>query len=109
MALRIGFARSRDLLFTGRRVSAAEAFTFGLVERLSEADGLDAMLDELLQQFSACAPRALRNTKEQLLRFEREGAAGVGDDKAAEQALFEADGIEGIRAFLERRTPLFPP
>jgi enoyl-CoA hydratase/carnithine racemase len=109
LALRIGFARSRDLLFTGRRVSAAEAFTFGLVERLSEADGLDAMLDELLQQFSACAPRALRNTKEQLLRFEREGAAGVGDDKAAEQALFEADGIEGIRAFLERRTPLFPP
>jgi len=109
LALRIGFARSRDLLFTGRRVSAAEGYTLGLIDRVTEADGLDAVLDELLQQFSACAPRALRKTKQQLLRFEREGAAGVGDDKAAEQALFEADGIEGIRAFLERRTPRFPP
>jgi enoyl-CoA hydratase/carnithine racemase len=109
LALHIGFARSRDLLFTGRRVSAEEAFRLGLIERVSEADGLDAALDALIQEFAACAPRALRKTKEQLLRFECDGAAGVRDDTAAEQALFEADGIEGIRAFLDRRTPRFPP
>jgi enoyl-CoA hydratase/carnithine racemase len=109
LALRVGSARARDLLFTGRRVAAAEAFAVGLVGRLSAADGLDAVLDELLGQFAACAPRALRKTKRQILRFEREGAPGVRDDTLAEEALFAADAAEGICAFVERRAPRFPP
>jgi enoyl-CoA hydratase len=109
LALRVGFARSRDLLFTGRRVAAAEALDLGLVERVTEVDALDTVLNELLEQFAACSPRSLRMTKQQLLRFEREGAAGVQGDKLAEEALFGMDGIEGIRAFLERRSPRFPP
>jgi len=109
LALRIGFARSRDLLFTGRRVSAQEAFELGLLQRLSGADGLDAVVDEVLGQFAACSPGALRKTKRQLLRFERSGAAAVGDDTLAEDSLFDADAIEGIAAFLERRPPRFLP
>lgn len=109
LALRVGFARSRDLLFTGRRVGAREAFDLGLIERLSGADGLDAVLDEVLGQFAACSPGALRETKRQLLRFERSGAAAVGDDTLAEEALFAADAIEGIAAFLEHRPPRFLP
>jgi enoyl-CoA hydratase/carnithine racemase len=109
LALRVGFARSRDLLFTGRHVSAAEAFELGLIERLSETDGLDGALDELVLHFAACSPHALRKTKRQILRFEREGAPGVEDDTLAEEALFDADGIEGISAFLQRRAPRFLP
>jgi enoyl-CoA hydratase/3-hydroxyacyl-CoA dehydrogenase len=109
LALRVGYARSRDLLFTGRRVAAQEALEWGLVERLSEVDGLDSASNQLLDQFDACSPRSLRRTKQQILRFEREGAAGVQGDTLAEEALFDADGIEGIRAFLEHRTPRFPP
>jgi enoyl-CoA hydratase/carnithine racemase len=109
LALRVGFARCRDLLFTGRRVAAPEALELGLVERLSEVDGLDTAVDELLGQFAACSMSSLRKTKQQILRFERKGAAGVQDDSLAEAALFEADGIEGIRAFLERRSPRFLP
>jgi enoyl-CoA hydratase/carnithine racemase len=109
LALRVGFARSRDLLFTGRRVAAAEALDLGLVERLCEDELLDTALSELLDQFAACSPRALRNTKQQILRFERAGAAGVQGDALAEEALFDGDGIEGIRAFLERRPPRFLP
>jgi enoyl-CoA hydratase/carnithine racemase len=109
LALRVGFARSRELSFTGRRVAAAEALQLGLIERLSEADGLDVASNELLGQLTACSPRSLRMTKQQILRFEREGAAGVQGDTLAEEALFDTDGIEGIRAFLERRTPRFRP
>jgi enoyl-CoA hydratase/carnithine racemase len=107
LALRIGFARCRDLLFTGRRVSAAEAFELGLIERLSEADGLEAAVNDLVRQFAACSPRALRKAKQQILRFERDGSAGVRDDALAEEALFDADGVEGISAFLARRSPRF--
>jgi enoyl-CoA hydratase/carnithine racemase len=109
LMLRIGAARSRDLLFTGRRVAAAEALELGLIERISESDALDAVLEALLAQFAACSPRALSDTKQQILRLEREGAAGVHDDTLAEEALFSADGVEGISAFLERRAPRFPP
>ncbi len=107
LMLRIGSARCRDLVFTGRRVAAAEAFELGLIERLIEIEGLEAALEELLEQFAACSPRALRIAKQQMLRFEREGAAGVRDDTLAEQALFDADGVEGIAAALERRAPRF--
>jgi enoyl-CoA hydratase/carnithine racemase len=108
LALRIGAARSRDLLFTGRRVAAEEAFAMGLIDRLSADDGLDAVLNELLEHVAACSPRSLRKTKSQLLRFEREGAPGARDDGLAEEALFEADAVEGIAAFLGRRPPRFP-
>ena len=109
LALRVGFARCRDLLFTGRRVAAPEALELGLVESLCEVDGLEPAVDELLGQFAACSMGALRKTKQQILRFECEGAAGVQDDTLAEEALFEADGVEGIRAFLSRRAPRFLP
>jgi len=109
LALRVGFARSRDLLFTGRRVSAAEAFKLGLIERVCEADGLDAAVNELVYQFVACSPSALRKAKQQILRFEREGSAGVRDDGLAEEALFGADAVEGIAAFIARRAPRFAP
>jgi enoyl-CoA hydratase/carnithine racemase len=109
LMLRIGAARSRDLLLTGRRVTATEALELGLIERLTTSESLDAVLETLLEQFSACSPRALAKTKQQILRLEREGAAGVRDDTLAEEALFSADAVEGIAAFLERRTPRFPP
>jgi enoyl-CoA hydratase len=109
LSLRVGFARCRDLLFTGRRVAAPEALELGLVERLSEVEGLDIAVNELLGQFAACSIGALRKTKQQILRFERQGAAGVQGDTLAEEALFDADGIEGIRAFIERRSPRFLP
>jgi enoyl-CoA hydratase/carnithine racemase len=106
---RIGFARSRELLFTGRRVAAAEAYDLGLIERLSEVENLEKVLSELLGQMAGCSPRALRETKQQILRFERQGVAAVGDDTIAEKALFSADAAEGIAAFLERRTSRFLP
>jgi enoyl-CoA hydratase/carnithine racemase len=108
LALRVGTARARDLLFTGRRVEAAEALQLGLVERLSSAEGLEDILGELVAQFCACSPRALREAKRQILRLELDGPPRSADDSLAEEAFFEADGMEGMAAFLERRKPRFP-
>ena len=51
---------------------------------------------------------ALRKSKAQLLRLEREGVTGLRGDEEAEEAFFEPDAAEGMRAFLERRAPRFP-
>jgi enoyl-CoA hydratase/carnithine racemase len=108
LALRVGTARARDLLFTGRRIEAAEALQLGLIERMSAADGLEAMVGELAAQFAACSPSALREAKRQILRLELDGPSRIADDSRAEEAFFEADGVEGMAAFLERRKPRFP-
>ena len=107
LALRVGTARARDLLFTGRRIDAREALALGLVERGCADDGLDAAVEALCEQFAGCSPTALRKAKRQILRLEGDGRAGTPGDTEAEEAFFEPDGMEGMAAFLERRKPRF--
>jgi enoyl-CoA hydratase/carnithine racemase len=113
LALHIGAANARDLLFTGRRVAADEALRLGLIERLTASEASDPAetaeraLHELLEQLATSAPGSLRQTKQQLLRFERAWLGSGSSDAAAEEAFFKADAGEGMRAFLERRMPRF--
>jgi enoyl-CoA hydratase/carnithine racemase len=107
LALRVGTARARDLLFTGRRVTAEEALRLGLIERLTTEEGLEGALAELSAQLGSCSPASLRKTKSQLLRLERAMGSDLGDDSEAEEAFFGNDAAEGILAFLERRSALF--
>ncbi len=108
LALHVGAAGARDLLFTGRRVAAEEATRLGLIQRLSTADDPEASLIELLGELGSCSRASLRKTKAQILRLEREGVHGLRGDEEAEEAFFEPDAAEGMRAFLERRKPRFP-
>lgn len=103
----IGSARARDLLFTGRRVSAEESLRLGLIERIVATDGLQAAVNEMVAQLNDCSPAALRKTKAQLLGVEHEKMDEGGGEQDAEDAFFEADAAEGMRAFLERRPPRF--
>lgn len=107
LALRVGTARARDLLFTGRRIDATESLALGLIERLVGDSELDGAVRECIGQFAACSPGALRKAKRQILALEQRGQTGTPDDALAEEAFFEPDGIEGMTAFLERRQPRF--
>ncbi len=106
-AARVGNARAREWLFTGRRVAAAEALRHGLIEQLVAENGLESALLELIGQLRGCSPAAQRKTKAQLRRLESRAFDAAGGDQEAEDALFEADAAEGMRAFLERRPPRF--
>lgn len=60
----IGAAAATDLLLTGRRIDGQEAWRLGLVQRLADADGLDAAVDDLLTELAKTSLFAVRLAKE---------------------------------------------
>jgi enoyl-CoA hydratase/carnithine racemase len=110
LARRAGPGAAADLIFTGRRVPAPEAFRLGLVDRLVEQGGARSTALELAGAMAANSPVALRAAKRAL----RVGAGadlvtGLEVEDAAWRAAASSDDrAEGIRAFVEKRTPAWP-
>lgn len=104
---RIGQARSDDLLFSGRSVSAEEALRLGLIDRLAddpEALAL-AYFDEHLAAHSACALRfAVKAARGALARRVAERLDEV-ERICAEDLIRTEDMLEGLVAFTEKRPP----
>jgi enoyl-CoA hydratase len=98
----IGEARTKDVIFNARMVSADEALAAGLVVAVVERAGLDEQVAALCERLSAHAPITMRVTKEAIRRI-REATLPDGEDLIAE-AYGSADFREGVQAFLEKRT-----
>ncbi len=104
-----GPALARDMLLTGRTLSAAEALDFGLVNRVASRDALEETAAEIAGQIVAAAPIAAR--------YAKEAVAAAGDLPLAQGLRLEADlsiilqstddRAEGLRSFAERRPPRF--
>ena len=104
----VGPARTKDLLFTGRLIDAAEATALGLVTAVVERQRLDAAVRDLAQTLAANAPLTIRATKETLRRLavRRRLDAGAADDLIA-ACYASADFREGVASFIEKRRPRF--
>lgn len=96
-----------EMLLTGKPISAQRAFELGLVNRVVQAEELDAAVKEYLDAILASSPLTVRLGKaafyDQLALDETaayERAIGV----MTENALC-TDAQEGMRAFLEKRRP----
>ena len=102
----MGPAAVKDMIFTGRFLSAAEAQGLGLVSRMAGADEIDAAVRELANQIAANAPLTIRATKEMIRRVlaARRLAAGRDAD-IVEMCYTSADFREGVTSFLEKRPP----
>jgi enoyl-CoA hydratase/carnithine racemase len=103
----VGVARARELLLTGRRVDAAEAYAIGLVSAV--ADDVVAHALEAAAQIAAAAPAAVRLTKTALAHAGHAtlDAALDWEGLAQPYTMTTADLREGIAAHTERRPPRF--
>lgn len=103
----VGLVRARELLFTGRRFSGAEAAQWGLAHRAAPAELLDAAVTELVDRLAAAAPVPAGLLKQQLGR-PTELEQVLRDEVAAlVRCMGTADWREGLAAFAGKRPPEF--
>lgn len=104
----VGPSRAKIILMAGADYDAAQALSFGLVDEVFDDDALDTGVREfaaLLASRSAVTQRAVKETIARIL----DGASADDESHAALRAaaLASPDYAEGVRAFLERRSPRF--
>ncbi|MCA1828364.1 MAG: enoyl-CoA hydratase/isomerase family protein [Myxococcales bacterium] len=105
----IGRRAALDLMFTARKIDAAEARSIGLVNRVVPRAELAAQADALLETLAAKSPTALRLGRRafyatQDLPYEQQLEALCA--QLSLNARTE-DAAEGVAAFLEKRKPDF--
>ncbi|GAB2862288.1 crotonase/enoyl-CoA hydratase family protein [Actinocorallia aurea] len=100
----IGIARARDMLLTGRTVTAAEAVAWGMFTRLVDDADVLKEAEEVAIQICRTAPQARLQVKR--LVNERYGTV---DRMTFDALLYNDEMVEGGRAFAEKREPSWVP
>jgi len=100
LARLIGPVRTRDLMFTGRVLSAQEALDWGMVARVLPHDELMGAAREVLAQCCRTAPGARALVKSSLDSY-----LGLYDRIGMNTSIQGGEAIEGFLAFKERRSP----
>ena len=105
----IGARRAKELMLLGGWVDAEQALAWGLVNRVVAAGGVAAAVEELARELARKSGGASRTAK----RLVAEGldlslADGLELElRLAGEHMRSADAAEGLRAFAEKRTPVF--
>jgi enoyl-CoA hydratase/carnithine racemase len=105
----IGVARAKDLILTGRRVGAAEALAMGLVSRVAPPGTLREVALETAGLVARNAPVSIRQAKRAIdgaLHLDLDEALAV-ENRMYQDCLGTKDRVEALRAFAEKRKPLF--
>ncbi len=105
----VGIQKARELIYTGKIISAEEALSFGLVAHVFAPEELENQISNLIEEITSKAPYALSQAK---------SALRLGQDLdltracQIEKELFamcfsHSNREEGMSAFLEKRKPNF--
>ena len=105
----VGKALAMDMVLTGRRLSAQEALSVGLVARLLPSEGFGEAALAVAAEIAGKPPLALRMAKEAINHaYELPLAEGVHLERRLFNMLFATeDQKEGMAAFVEKRAAVW--
>ena len=101
----------KEMVFTGDPLSAEDAYRFGLLNRLVSPEKLEETTMEIAATIAGRAPLAVSVLKAELSSLTR-GAPMSADEfefiQTARRAAFRSDDLkEGVKAFFDKRPPVF--
>jgi cyclohexa-1,5-dienecarbonyl-CoA hydratase len=108
--LRVGPAHALRLLLTGAVIGAAEAQRLGLVDRVVPAGTLAEAVEAEVERFRTLSAVVLRLTKRALRETQGlpfEDGLAVLEELYHHTLMTTADAEEGLRAFVEKRKPVW--
>jgi 2-(1,2-epoxy-1,2-dihydrophenyl)acetyl-CoA isomerase len=105
----IGSARAFELATTGRKVPAQEAFEMGMVNKVVPLDQLDNAVDLVTGYYENAPTKAIALIKKMLNKSFHSDLDTMLDYEASCQEIAgaSADNKEGVKAFIEKRKPVF--
>src|ERR1700687_2028231 len=106
----VGQKRATDLILTGRMISGRQAAEAGLATRCTLADELKTAVQEVIDQLASLSPAALATAKKAIyvwdsMHFDK--GLARSEKIYLEELMKTEDAEEGIRAFLEKRDPVW--
>lgn len=105
----IGDKKARELIYTGRRLTAEEAKRLGLVNEICPPEELEKCVMAVVEDIKQKSPLAIALAKRAINAvYEMPLSKGLEYEQLMfQRALVSDDGKEGLRAFLEKRKPVF--
>jgi enoyl-CoA hydratase/carnithine racemase len=101
----LGPSRLKELILTGRLMTAQEALAAGFVHEIVAPGAIDDRVRALAAQIAEHAPITMMVTKEAVRRLQAARRGAVDGDDLIALTYTSADFKEGVRAFLEKRKP----
>ena len=105
----IGPACAKEIMFTGRRFTADEAYHMGLVNRVVDPAEIDSVTAEYTETLAANAPLTIKACKRTIAELGKDpDQRDIGAcDRLVDDCFSSDDYKEGRQAFLEKRKPEF--
>jgi len=103
----IGRAKAKELIYTGRRLSAREALEYGILNRVCEPENLMEECRKMAAEMCLAGPLALEQAKKAIdCGMDTDLHTGIAIETDAYRVLIPTeDRLEGLAAFREKRKP----